>query len=706
MLIPIFVSCPKSLENLLMVELEQLGLQNAKNSPQGVTGDATLECIYQIALWSRLANRLHLVLFTHTAYDTKTLYQACEQFTWQDVFNVDQSFKVQFHGTSAQLRNEMYAGQVVKDAIADQFRKISGARPIVDKQAANVQIHAYLKYDKVTLSVDLVGYSLHQRGYRLEQVAAPLKENLAAALLIRSNWQQICAQEGGFADIMCGSGTLVIEAAMIASNMAPGLLRNDQAFGFWNKHQPALWEQLKDQAQAAQVRPVSKFYASDIDARAIHKARENAKRAGVYHLINWAQKELSSQHDLCNIKPGLLVTNPPYGERLGHHLELVPCYQSIGKTLAEQFQDWRASIFTSDPMLAKSIGLRSHKSYAFFNGALACQLYCITVNQDNHLKQTTLSSNAQMLANRVQKNLQHLQKWAQRNNIECYRVYDADLPEYAFAIDKYGDYYVLGEYLPPKQIPEHVAANRRLDMLNVIINSCAISSDKLIIKQRHNQKEQQYQKNDNQKNHIIVREGDAQFYLNLHDYLDTGLFLDHRLLRLEFNNLRPMTRFLNLFCYTGTASVHAALAGAYTTNVDLSNTYLDWATENFRLNKIGPHKHTFIQADVSDWLKNSRETYDCIYMDAPSFSNSKRMKGTLDIQRDHVFLIRAALKRLHPSGKLYFSTHLRSFQLDAAVYEFADVKNISKRTQDEDFKRDQKIHQCFVINHQALAPAV
>ncbi|HBB52663.1 MAG TPA: 23S rRNA (guanine(2445)-N(2))/(guanine(2069)-N(7))-methyltransferase, partial [Legionellales bacterium] len=168
MLFPIFVSCPKGLENLLTIELEALGLQNAKNSPQGVFGEASLTCIYQIALWSRLANRIHLILFSGQAYHSQMLYQSCEQFAWQTLFSGDKSIKIQFHGTSGQLRNEMYSAQVIKDAIADHFRKLSGNRPTVDKQDAQIQIHAYLKHDQVTVSLDLVGYSLHQRGYRQE----------------------------------------------------------------------------------------------------------------------------------------------------------------------------------------------------------------------------------------------------------------------------------------------------------------------------------------------------------------------------------------------------------------------------------------------------------------------------------------------------------------------------------------------------------
>ncbi|MDQ5884238.1 MAG: rRNA (guanine2069-N7)-methyltransferase / rRNA (guanine2445-N2)-methyltransferase, partial [Pseudomonadota bacterium] len=333
MLFPLFVSCPKGLENLLMIELQALGLQNAKNSPQGVYGDATIAVIYQIALWSRLANRIHLILFSGQAFNSQMLYQTCEPFAWQTVFLGQHSFKVEFHGTSPQLRNEMYSAQVVKDAIADHFRKLSGVRPSIDKHDANIHIHAYLKHDQVTVSLDLVGYSLHQRGYRLEKGQAPLKENVAAALLWRMNWPEMAKNGDSFADIMCGSGTIVIEAALMACRMAPGLMREEQAFPFWVQHQPSLWEKLKKEARDQKIQTTSHFYGSDISAKAIHQAQENAKRAGVSHLIQWNQKSVDAHHGLEQLKPGLLVINPPYGERLGQQLDLIPTYHELGATL-------------------------------------------------------------------------------------------------------------------------------------------------------------------------------------------------------------------------------------------------------------------------------------------------------------------------------------------------------------------------------------
>ena len=398
---------------------------------------------------------------------------------------------------------------------------------------------------------------------------------------------------------------------------------------------------------------------------------------------------------------GLLVCNPPYGERLGEVNELIPVYQQLGARLHSEFQGWKAAVLTSNQMLAKAIGLRANKQYTLHNGPIECKLYCFDISAENELKgskESPLSSHAQMLFNRIEKNYQHLQKWAKRNNISAYRLYDADLPEYAYAIDIYNDYAVLQEYTAPASIPIHVAEQRSLEVIQVVPRALGIPAEKVIIKQRKQQKgKDQYQKMDQTKHSMLVEEGQAQFKVNLYDYLDTGLFLDHRLMRLSFAKLKPGTRFLNCFCYTASASVHAALAGALTTNVDLSNTYLKWAEDNFRINKIDSAHHQFIAYDCREWLRITRDRFDVIFLDPPSFSNSKRMTDTLDIQRDHVSLIQAAMRLLNPDGIVYFSTNFRQFKMDEVIKEKYAVQDISAQTIDQDFKRNQKIHYCFKI---------
>lgn len=695
----LFVSCPKGLEYLLEEELETLGLKVSRVSPQGVYGMASLVLVYHLCLWSRLANRVQLILFSGEALNQGTLYDLCYKFPWETVFSPDKTLGIEFHGISTEIRNTMFGAQVVKDAIADYFRESHGERPIIERENPQIRLHAYLKNDNLTVSLDLTGYSMHQRGYRTEAGAAPLKENIAAAMLIRAKWPELMVQGASLHDPFCGSGTIVIEAAMMAANIAPGLLRRDQSLQHWTQHQPDVWDEIQTQALQA-VKPVEiKFRGTDMDADVIALAHANAERAGVSHLVDFACLPL----DACRptAEHGVLIGNPPYGERLNDATQLIPLYHQLGHVLYTYYQGWQAAILTSNPMLAKAMGLRASKSYTLYNGALECKLYCVALDADNQLRRFEpgrLSAGAQMFANRLQKNYSHLQKWAKRNQISCYRVYDADLPEYAFAIDIYNDHAVLQEYTAPASIDVHKAEKRSLDVIQASPAALGLPAENLVVKRRKQQTgKNQYQKMAQVGRTMVVSEGQAKFKVNLYDYLDTGLFLDHRPLRLRFANLAKGTRFLNCFCYTATASVHAAKAGAVTTNVDLSNTYLGWAEDNFRLNQLDVARHQFIQYDCLEWLNVTTDRFDVIFLDPPSFSNSKRMTTTLDIQRDHESLIGAAMKLLSSNGTLYFSTNFRQFKLSPEINRQYSVRDISAETIDLDFKRNQRIHQCFMI---------
>lgn len=695
----LFVSCAKGLEYLLEDELKTLGLQVTRVNPQGVYGEGSLAVAYHLCLGSRLANRVQLILFSGTAYNQQTLYQLCHQYPWQTVFTADKTFAIEFHGSSPQIRNTMFGAQVVKDGLVDHFREMLGTRPIIERDKPDIRLHAYLKNETLTVSFDLTGYSLHQRGYRTQAGIAPIKENIAAAMLIRAKWPELAAAGFALYDPFCGSGTLVIEAAMMAANIAPGLIRDDQSLHHWAQHQPSLWEKIRIQA-LQQVKPVTvKLRGSDSDAKLIAVARANAERAGVLPLVEFSTKALSDCR--ATEEKGLLIANPPYGERLADATQLIPLYQQLGSVLHNHFQGWQAAILTSNPLLAKAMGLRASKQYTLFNGAIECKLYTVAVDETNQLrdvKKVNLSANAQMLVNRLQKNYSHLQKWAKRKQISCYRVYDADLPEYAYAIDIYNDHVVLQEYMAPATIEARKVEKRSLEVLQVVPSVLGIAAENVVIKQRKQQKgSNQYQKMNQAGRTMVVTEGRAKFSVNLYDYLDTGIFLDHRPLRQRFAELPAGTRFLNCFCYTATASVHAALNGALTTNVDLSNTYLKWAEDNFRLNHIDLSRHQFVQFDCLDWLKITRDRFDLIFLDPPSFSNSKRMTETLDIQRDHESLIKAAMRLLNPDGLLYFSTNFRQFKLSPSISEDFNVRDISAETIDLDFKRNQKIHRCFII---------
>jgi 23S rRNA (guanine2445-N2)-methyltransferase / 23S rRNA (guanine2069-N7)-methyltransferase len=319
-----------------------------------------------------------------------------------------------------------------------------------------------------------------------------------------------------------------------------------------------------------------------------------------------------------------------------------------------------------------------------------------------------LSQGAQMFANRLTKNLKHLSKWIKRDAIDCYRLYDADMPEYAVAVDVYESilpensrWVHVQEYEAPKNIDKQKAQQRLDEVLQVIPKILNVAPEQVFLKVRRQQKgSEQYEKLASKQQFYQVMEGGHRFWVNFTDYLDTGLFLDHRITRAMLTPLASGKRFLNLFAYTGSATVYAAAGGAIsTTTVDMSNTYLQWARRNMEANNFSGQQHQYVQADCLQWLERApeRAQYGLIFLDPPSFSTSKRMEGTFDVQRDHVALLKKTLALLQPDGVLIFSNNLRSFKLDYDAPNEWNIKDISKATVPKDFERNPKIHQCWEI---------
>jgi 23S rRNA (guanine2445-N2)-methyltransferase / 23S rRNA (guanine2069-N7)-methyltransferase len=311
-----------------------------------------------------------------------------------------------------------------------------------------------------------------------------------------------------------------------------------------------------------------------------------------------------------------------------------------------------------------------------------------------------------MFANRLRKNLRDLGRWARREHIDCYRLYDADMPEYAFALDVYRaeqTWVVAQEYAPPASIPEARAAARRRTVLSTVAALLEVPDERVVLKTRRRQKRaSQYQRLAHDDVLHQVRENGCRLLVNFGDRLDTGLFLDHRPIRRMVHDLASGRRFLNLFAYTGAASVHAAAGGAIaTTSVDLSGIYLDWARRNLALNGFAGEAHVQIQADCLAWLKTAGKDarYGLILLDVPTFSNSKRMSGTFDVQRDHAMLIRLAARLLTADGVLLFSNHLKRFHMDRGSLCDAGlaIEDITRATIPRDFARNPRIHNCWRI---------
>ncbi|HEQ1858645.1 TPA: bifunctional 23S rRNA (guanine(2069)-N(7))-methyltransferase RlmK/23S rRNA (guanine(2445)-N(2))-methyltransferase RlmL [Providencia alcalifaciens] len=697
----LFASTARGLEELLKTELEALGASQCKVAQGGVYFQADDRVMYQSLLWSRLASRILLPLNDFDVYSDLDLYLGVQAIDWSEIFDVNDTFVVHFTGTNEEIRNSQYGALKVKDAIVDSFVRKLDQRPDVARQEADIRINVYLNKERASVALDLSGDSLHIRGYRDLAGQAPLKETLAAAIIGRSGWQK----NTPMVDPMCGSGTLLIEAAMIAADRAPGLYRQHWGFNAWLKHNPELWREVVTEAQVRFRQGLkdttSRFYGFDIDKRVLDMARANARRAGLQDLITFNHGDAAALENpvKTDIK-GTIISNPPYGERLESEPALIALHSQFGRIVKARFPGWRLSIFSASPELLSCLQLRSEREFKAKNGPLDC------VQKNYQLAETPSETIAEIspdFANRLRKNQKKLAKWAKQQGIECYRLYDADLPEYNVAVDIYGDKVVIQEYAPPKTVDERKARQRLFDVITATMNVLELTSNQLVLKTRQRQKgKQQYEKLAQKDDFFLVNEYNAKLLVNLTDYLDTGLFLDHRIARRMLGEMSRGKDFLNLFCYTGTATVHAGLGGAKsTTSVDMSRTYLEWAEKNLQANQLTGRQHRLMQADCLNWLANTDEQFDLIFIDPPTFSNSKRMDGTFDVQRDHVQLITHLKRMLRRGGTVMFSNNKRGFKMDLEALTELGLKaqEITAKTLSEDFARNRQIHNCWLISH-------
>jgi 23S rRNA m(2)G-2445 methyltransferase (EC 2.1.1.52) len=872
-----FATCPKGLESLLKQELESIVSSEVKETVAGCSFDGDLENAYRACLWSRCANKILLPLARGIVKSADDIYALVASVPWEEHFLPDSTLLVDFIGASDAIRHTQFGAQRVKDAVVDRLREQTGERPNVEKSNPDIRINARLAKGQLHLSLDLSGDSLHRRGYRMGQGGAPLKENLAAALLLRAGWTDIAARGGALLDPMCGSATFLIEGVMIAADIAPGIYRADKAhrsrfgaipnspkgFGFerWRQHSSEMWQTLIDEAFARREKGLANFNSEvrgyDVVHRVLDAAAENIETAGLADLIRLTPKAVEEfkKPTHTEITAGLVICNPPYGERLGEIDALKATYYSLASVMKRELPGWELAVFTGAKALSDALRLRPRKKYKFYNGAIPSELLlfdllaatsapepanssatksgaslygarsqsssdatetesnaispdksakndsesqCVSsspsvnlnvegsdqsnpdsdrlgidsadsasptaiptnspyghsrdrnnldeaaepvqttpeqikkspwagtrVTADStadlrpydptldpktptELKEFPLSSGAEMVCNRLKKNQKRLEKWLRKSDVNCYRLYDADMPEYSAAVDVYtgsqGDLHIhVQEYAAPKSIEESKAEARFKELVHAVAVACDVSEDVIVLKtRRRNKGKQQYEKLTRWEPSPgeVVTEGQCKFKVNLHDYLDTGLFLDHRPLRMRIADMAKGKKFLNLFCYTATATVHAAVGGASSSvSVDMSNTYLQWARENFDLNNIQPIKHRLIRDNCLTWLDECQETFDLIMLDPPSFSNSKKMEDVLDIQQDHVDLVSRCMDLLNPAGTLFFSNNLRSFKLDYDALAAFDIKDITAQSLDPDFKQNAKIHHCWEVRH-------
>ena len=719
---PFFVTAAAGTADLLAAELAALGIEAAREVQGGVACEGELAGAYRACLESRIGLRVLWQLARFPAEGADALYAGVREIDWLAQLAADGTLAVDFSGSLSGVTHTQFGAQRVKDAVVDQFRERTGARPSVDRELPSVRINAHAARGAVTVAIDLSGDSLHQRGYRGGQGAAPLKENLAAAILVRAGWPAIAAAGGSFVDPMCGSGTLPIEAALIAADIAPGLLRDRFGFERWQQHDADAWAALRAAAETRKqpgLLTPGRIRGFDRDPVSIRDAEANAQRAGLDKRIFFQRRELAKL-PAAPAPTGLVAVNPPYGERIGEAGELRALYALLGERLRDGYRDWEAAVFTGNPALGRELGINARRTHRMMNGPIECRLLRLAVEPGEFVQArepgrpppvdaeaARARPGARMFANRLKKNFERHADWARREQVSCYRVYDADMPEYAFAVDLYqsdpagsaGRWLYVQEYAPPATVDRAKAKARREEAIAVLPVVTGLPMEAVYWRTRRPQKgRSQYEAIADAGERVVVEEGGLKFLVNFTDYLDTGLFLDHRKTRARIRELANGKRFLNLFCYTGAATVHAAAGGAAaTTSVDMSRTYIDWAKRNLAVNGLlGPH--VLVQDDCLAWLAEARGVpFDLIFLDPPTFSNSKRMDRELDVQRDHVGLIRAAMKRLAPGGLLLFSTNFRKFRLDREALADLEVRDITRATIPFDFARDPRVHACFEV---------
>lgn len=704
------VTCGGGLENFLLEEIQTLAGEGYSLLRGAVEGPASAEALYNICLWSRIASRVLLPLAAFPYRNEQDFYDQLRTVLWHDHFDVEHSIAISTSADASVSLNTQFLTLKAKDAIMDHFRHFTGGRPSVNTRDPDMRIHIHFDRELVSVALDLSGEPLHKRGYRVAQNDAPMKETLAAGLLMAAGWPNVPNPQ--LIDPMCGSGTLLIEAAMMQAKMAPGLLRRRFGFEAWHYHQSEQWQQAVSAATLADQSEHITFSIKgyDADPYAIQAAGRNIKSAGLEGCIHVERRELAQfhLHEKAAAAGGVVVCNPPYGERLDKDSNLIYLYRALARALQKYCQQWQVALITNQIEFADVLQLEHPQTYRVFNGPIRCFVRSGQVVPRTALFQPVPvllreeidAPVAPDLANRLRKNLKSLLKWAQRENVFAFRVYDADIPEYNIAVDWYNGHLHVQEYAPPKTVDPDKAAKRLDDALATLRQVFDLAPSRIHLKSRQRQKgKQQYQKLGDQKRTFVVEEGGAQLLVNLDDYLDTGLFLDHRPTRLRLQQLAQGKRFLNLFCYTAAATVHAAFGGARkTVSVDMSATYLEWARNNLYLNGFAEANHQLVRTDCLKWLKETNDQFDLIFVDPPTFSNSKRMQGFFDVQAAHEELLDLVMKRLEPGGLVIFSNNFRGFKLAPGVAEKYQVKDITQASLPPDYaSKGRPIHHCWEI---------
>ncbi len=741
--------CPAGFEATLADELRSLGCIRIRPLQGSVAFGGTLRDGYRTCLWSRLASRILLVIARVDAADADELYRSCrDSIAWEEHIGPLATFAIDGRGGNDELHDRRFIALRVKDAVCDRLRDVRGSRPYVDTETPDVLISCTLHQRRATIAIDLGGSSLLDHGYRMParskrnaDRARFVREDMAALILTLGGWTKTCshADDAQLVDPLGTSSHLVLEAACIAADRAPRLTRRRWGFSGWAGHDEALWA---EELACAQQR----FDVGRTQARRVTVASTDADRRG--EITEMARRcGLSETIRIEACGPGVLDLGErplpyalvafalPSSDMYGESGDLPARLASVAAlTRSAALAEAPVVALTTGDMLSGVLGFEPDICATVINGNTDANIFVYpsfaqaarrggssdapegTLQPEITLPDGTamsvLMASSEQFAARLARMARHRGKWARRSGITCYRIYDADMPDYALSIDLYegasatpGRWLVMSEYAPPRSVDAALAARRLSDALAIAPRVLGVDPDNVVLKVRRRAKGgSQYGPLEGDHRTALVEEGGLIFEVNFTDYLDTGLFLDHRLVRSMIRDKARGVRFLNLFAYTGTATVYAAGGGAIqTTSVDLSKTYLAWAERNLEQNGFSGPDHECIQADVMPWITEQRHTahrWGLIYIDPPTFSNSARMgHHDFDVQQDHAELLIGASRLLARGGTIIFSCNLRGFVPDVDKLERAgvEIEDITARTIPEDFERNAKIHHCYLV---------
>ena len=784
-----YASCPEGFESALADELKRLGLSHVRRLKGRATFEGELEQGLRACLWSRLASRVFVVLGRFEAQDADELYDAVYDIAWETIIRPGATIAITARGVTEQLRNTRFSALRAKDALCDRLAETTGRRADVDVADPDVHLLLSLRQRRASISLDLSGDPLFKRlppaATRAGEGTHVLRPDYAALVLAQVGWTALCEREPTaddyenealptLIDTSCAGGGLLLEAVNILTDRAPGAAREHWGFEGWQLHDAALWEQLLAEArerEAAARERQAHIVAADIDPAARKTAEHMVKCAGYKRFVDFCAAKSATVLDHAGAVAGAALVADTTETPLSLMHDAMTLVGELRR--APELASAPVAALTRDGLMARALHAEPTRSIAVmpnneeatvevwpsldhaaaaFEAATSADAEeqaadaqgeaadapmpkpAATLDLGDGKPLPVLIPESEQFANRLRKNARLRRKWAKREGVSCYRVYDADLPDYSAAIDLYegcpqtpGRWLVIAEYAAPKTIDPALAQARMLDILAIAPRILDVPAEHVHAKARMRSRGgSQYGKqgagkggsgeraNIARRRLPLIEEGGLTFAVNFDDYLDVGIFLDHRVTRnLVREHAKQARRFLNLFAYTGTATCYAADGGVEeTVTVDLSNTYLDWAERNMRQNGFTGSNHYFVRDDVLAWIRDQRQTdnrWDLIFCDPPTFSNSSKMgRRTWDVQRDHVDLIVGISRLLTREGEAIFSCNLRTFKPDTEALARAGVvlTDITEQTIPEDFSRNKRIHHCYIVKRYRIEDAM